>query len=151
MKPRTAKWAGWTHAVLAAIVCLASVAIFAQGQGHGQAEGHGHGQGKEKKASGYYFSAHDRVQIRSWYDGHLNNLPPGLAKKDRLPPGLEKQLRVRGTLPPGLRDRIQPCPADLEHLLPPPPPDSEQVIIGGNLVLMNRRTSVVLDIFHFQL
>ena|SRR6516165_2169095 len=145
MKRRSPIWARWVSAIATATICLPGVAVFAQGHGHGQ------GKGNEKKASGYYFSEHDRVQMRSWYDGHRNNLPPGLAKRDRLPPGLEKQLRVRGTLPPGLRDRMQPCPPELERLLPPPPPDCEQMIIGGNLVLMNRKTSVVLDIFHFEL
>jgi len=35
-----------------------------------------------------------------------NQLPPGLSKRERLPQGLEKQLRVRGTLPPGLRQKM---------------------------------------------
>ena len=143
MKRRNLKWARWMCTVAAAWISLGSVGVVAQE--------HGHGRGKEKKGPEYHYSDHDREEMHNWYRGHLGNLPPGLAKKDRLPPGLEKQLRVRGTLPPGLRDRIQPCPPDLEHLLPPPPSDCEQVIIGGNLVLMNRRTSVVLDIFHFQL
>ena len=75
-------------------------------------------------------------------------LEPGLAKRDRLPPGLERQLRVRGTLPPGLRDRIRPCPEGLVRLLPPPPPHCEHVLIGGSIVLLNRNSFVVLDIFH---
>jgi hypothetical protein len=39
--------------------------------------------------------------MRGWYHDRGRNLPPGLAKRDQLPPGLERQLRVRGTLPPG--------------------------------------------------
>jgi hypothetical protein len=143
MKRTSAKWTRWMCAVTAVWISLASVGV--------PAKEHGQGHDKDKKGSEYRYSDHDREEMHHWYRGHLGNLPPGLAKKDRLPPGLEKQLRVRGTLPPGLRDRIQPCPEDLRHLLPPPPPDCEQVIIGGNLVLMNRRTSVVLDIFHFEL
>jgi hypothetical protein len=42
-------------------------------------------------------------------------------------------------------------PPDLERRLPPPPPDCAHVVIGGHIVLMNRRTNVVLDIFHLEL
>lgn len=88
--------------------------------------------------------------MRGWYHDHQDHLPPGLAKKDRLPPGLEKQLVQRGTLPPGLQKRIQPCPEELEGRLPPPPPDCAHVVIGGHIVLLNRRTNIVVDIFHFE-
>jgi hypothetical protein len=56
----------------------------------------------------------------------------------------------RGTLPPGLQKRIQPCPPDLERRLPPPPPESAHVLIGGHIVLLNRKTNVVIDIFHLE-
>ena len=94
---------------------------------------------------------HDREVMREWYDDHQSNLPPGLAKRDQLPPGLEKQLVRRGTLPPGLQKRLQPCPEELERRLPPPPPDCAHVLIGGHIVLVNRRTNVVLDIVHFEI
>ncbi len=86
--------------------------------------------------------------MHGWYEGHRGNLPPGLAKRDRLPPGLERQLELRGTLPPGLRGRIYAVPDDLERELPPPPPNCEHVFIGGHVVLLNRRTFVVVDVFH---
>jgi hypothetical protein len=89
--------------------------------------------------------------VRSWYHDHQNHLPPGLAKRDRLPPGLERQLVARGTLPPGLRKQIEPCPPELVRVLPPPPPDCVHVVIGGNLVLVNRRSWLVVDVFHFNL
>jgi hypothetical protein len=125
---------------------------FALAQGHGN----GHGKGHEKHGDdgdqdeGYY-KDHDRETMRGWYDEHENNLPPGLAKRDRLPPGLEKQLVRRGTLPPGLQKRLQPCPEDLERRLPPPPPECAHVLIGGHIVLLNRRTNVVVDIVHFEI
>jgi hypothetical protein len=68
-----------------------------------------------------------------------------------LPPGLERQLVVRGTLPPGLRRRMEPCPPGLERELPPPPPHCEHVIIGGHLVLLNRENFRIVDVFHFEL
>ena len=118
------------------------------------AQGHGHGKGHNKHGDDddqgeHYYRDYDR-DIRGWYDNHQNDLSPGLAKKDRLPPGLEKQLVRRGELPPGLQKRLQPCPEDLERQLPPPPPDCEHVVVGGHLVLLNRRTNIVVDIFHFE-
>jgi hypothetical protein len=120
----------------------------AQGQGHGHGKGHGK-HGDDDDQGDHYYRDHDR-DLREWYEGHQNNLPPGLAKRDQLPPGLEKQLARRGTLPPGLQKRIQPCPEELERRLPPPPPDCAHVLIGGHIVLLNRRTNIVVDIFHFE-
>jgi hypothetical protein len=109
------------------------------------AQGHGHGKGNDKHGDddqGDYYKDRDREQVREWYNEHQEGLPPGLAKKDRLPPGLEKQLVRRGTLPPGLQKRIQPCPEDL---------DCAHVVIGGHIVLLNRNTNLVVDIFYFEI
>jgi hypothetical protein len=124
---------------------------FALAQGHGNGHGKGHEKhGDDDDQDERYYKGHDRETLRGWYDEHENNLPPGLAKRDRLPPELEKQLVRRGTLPPGLQKRLQPCPEDLERRLPPPPPECAHVLIGGHLVLLNRSTNVVVDIFHFE-
>jgi hypothetical protein len=64
---------------------------------------------------------------------------------------LERQLVVRGTLPPGLQKKMQPCPRELEMMLPPPPPNYAHVVIGGNLVLVNRVTFQIADVFHFEI
>lgn len=100
----------------------------------------------------HYYGDHDRDYMRGWYHDHDgdDHLPPGLAKRDQLPPGLERQLRVRGTLPPGLRKRMAPCPEEIERRLPPPPVGCAHVVIGGHVVLVNRASYVVLDIFHFE-
>ena len=111
---------------------------------HGHGNGHNKGHGHERYV--------DRDgDIRGWYRTHYNHLPPGLAKRDRLPPGLERQLIVRGTLPPGLRGRMQPCPRELEVILPPPPPNYVHVVIGGNLVLYNRANFQIADVFHLEI
>lgn len=114
---------------------------------HGQGHDHGHGHGHDYDR----YSDHDRDEIRGWYSNHYSQLPPGLAKRDRLPPGLERQLVVRGTLPPGLQERIQPCPQDLERMLPPPPPNYAHVVIGGHLILLNRANFQIADVFHFEI
>jgi hypothetical protein len=162
-------WKLWFRAGAIAIVSLAlsTTMAVAQGNGHGHdkhdrnendrdehdhghgnghdnghAYGHDHGRGHE----GYH--EHDR-DIHDWYRSHYSHLPPGLAKRDRLPPGLERQLVVNGTLPPGLRGRMEPCPHELEVMLPPPQPGYAHVFIGGNLVLVNRVSFQVADVFHF--
>lgn len=149
--------------------CATAIFLFISGPtiARGQGNGHGHAYGHDKDKHGddrggnphrgddrrddRFYRDHDRDAMRGWYHDHYNNLPPGLAKRDRLPPGLERQLVVRGTLPPGLRKNIYPCPPDVVRFLPPPPPDFAHVVIGGHIVLVNRRTWLVMDIFHFEL
>jgi hypothetical protein len=96
------------------------------------------------------FSNHDREIIREYYGATHNSkqkdIPPGLAKKDKLPPGLQKQLVKRGQLPPGLQyDRF---PKDLERQLSPIPDDYLRVVIEGSFVLFNRQTNVIFDVIH---
>ncbi len=134
----------WIFAGALGILMLTGDYALAQGKGQGK----GHAKHRDEEDQGEYYKEQHRQAIRAWYDDHQNNLPPGLAKKDRLPPGLEKQLARRGTLPPGLQKRIQPCPEELERRLPPPPPDCAHVLIGGHIVLLNRKTNIVLDIVH---
>ena len=132
----------WMCTFAAALIALSSVVAIARGPKRDKDDDQG------RREHGY--SRRDQKAIRDWHREHEKDLPPGLAKKDRLPPGLERQLRLRGTLPPGLRDRILPCPEDLERRLPPPPPDCGHVVIGGHIVLLNRKTFMVLDIIHFE-
>jgi Ni/Co efflux regulator RcnB len=143
-------------------LCLGAATAFALSAGVALAQGHGNGHGKGRDKGDYaededrgnshgerhYYREHDR-ELHEWYQSHYDNLPPGLAKKDRLPPGLERQLVVRGTLPPGLQKKMQPCPVEVERYLPPPPVGYVHTVIGGNIVLVNRRTFFVLDVFHF--
>ena len=149
---RARRWVCALGAVLIGL-SLATIGVKAQGRGHGdddeKGRGHGKGQNKkeERKAQDRY-TERDHDEMRSWYRDHESNIPPGLAKRDRLPPGLEKQLRVRGTLPPGLRGQLEPVPDDFMRRLPPPPPECEHRIIGGAVILINIRTFVILDIFH---
>lgn len=135
----------WMFAFALSFLVLTAGSAFAQGNGKGK----GHNKHGDDDEGEQYYKDHDR-DIRGWYDEHQSDLPPGLAKKDRLPPGLEKQLVRRGSLPPGLQKRIQPCPEELERRLPPPPPDCQHVLIGGHIVLLNRKTNIVVDIFHFE-
>lgn len=131
--------------VLCALAWTGGIAL-AQGRGHDKEK---HGDRDDHKD--YSYNDHDREAFRVWYSNHEDHLPPGLAKRDQLPPGLERQLVVRGTLPPGLRKKVQPAPVELVRELPPPPPDCDNVVIGGHIVLLNRKTSMIMAVFHFEI
>ncbi len=143
---RPARWMA-----VCAFGALLLTGSLARAQGHGNGHARGHGKHGDDDQGEQFYKHHDREVMRGWYHDHQSNLPPGLAKRDRLPPGLEKQLVRSGTLPPGLQKRLQPCPEELERRLPPPPPDCAHVLIGGHIVLVNRRTNVILDIVHFEI
>jgi hypothetical protein len=87
------------------------------------------------------FSVRDRSLIRKYY---RHRLPPGLAKRSSLPPGLQKQVKQRGQLPPGLRK--ERLPNELEVKLSPLPTGYIRFRIGTDVVLMNTRTQVVVDV-----
>jgi hypothetical protein len=112
---------------------------------HDHGYGHDHEHGYDHEHARY--ADHDR-DIHEWYRTHYDHLPPGWAKRDRLSPEMERQLIVNGTLPVVLQRRMQPCPHELEVMLPPPPPNYVHVVIGGNLVLYNRANFQVADVFH---
>lgn len=134
-------WKRYVSMCIVSFVVMAGIAV----------ADHDHGRREDADyRDQHYYSDHDREAMRHWHGEREHHLPPGLAKRDQLPPGLERQLRVRGTLPPGLRKRMYPCPPELEAQLPPPPPGCEHTVIGGHIVLVNRSNWVVLDIFHFE-
>jgi hypothetical protein len=148
----------WLHSFSIAILALSTSVVLAKRKvmdtggvtiKHGNEDEDNDRKGnKEHGHKSHGYDDRDHEIIHGWYEDHRGNLPPGLAKKDRLPPGLERQLELRGTLPPGLRGKIYAVPVDLERELPAPPPNCEHAFIGGHLVLLNRRTFVVVDVFH---
>lgn len=94
------------------------------------------------------FSSRDRQIIEEYYHGHSHGkskkakkVPPGHAKRDSLPPGLAK----RDRLPPGLEGRG--LPSELEVRLSPLPAPYVRVRVGADVVLMDRHTRIVFDIF----
>jgi len=89
------------------------------------------------------FSSRERQIISDCYVADRSNLPPGLAKKDRLPPGLERQLRRNGTLPPGLQKRVQPLPGVCTARLPRLPRDWARVVLSGRIILLDPSNRIV--------
>ena len=89
------------------------------------------------------FSSRERQIISDCYVADRSNLPPGLAKKDRLPPGLERQLRRNGTLPPGLQKRVQLLPGVCTARLPRLPRDWARVVLSGRIILLDPANRIV--------
>jgi hypothetical protein len=111
------------------------------------AAAHAHQHGKRERRAGYAFTSREREMVLEYYRGGSSGLPPGLAKRGgNLPPGLERHLERDGTLPPGLQKRLEPLPIELERRLSPCPPLYRRGIIGTNVVIINRRTGLILDI-----
>lgn len=82
----------------------------------------------------------ERRIIREYYSGGGGNV----ANQKALPPGLRKQLQRTGQLPPGLEKRRMP--SDLEHRLPRYDGPYERTIIGNDLILLDPKTGVILDV-----
>lgn len=95
------------------------------------------------------FSERDRRIISGCYAEQPSNLPPGLAKKDRLPPGLERKLQRNGTLPPGLQKRVQPLPEFCSARLPQLPENWVRVSLGTRVLLLDPGERIV-DLFWLQ-
>jgi hypothetical protein len=92
------------------------------------------------------FSPRDRRIISDCLVENRSDLPPGLAKRDRLPPGLERQLERNGTLPPGLQKRVQPLPDFCTARLPRLPRDWARIVLSGRIILLDP-TQRIVDLF----
>jgi len=92
------------------------------------------------------FSDREREVISDCMADSYRDLPPGLAKRDRLPPGLERQLQRNGTLPPGLQKRVRPLPEQCNERLPRLPGGWVRVTLGARILLLDPADRVV-DLF----
>ena len=164
----------WSLTAILALALAPSALAQGKSQGQGQGQGKGKpaeaGKAEEKSkgkskadiekakkedeererraAEGWAIGKKDEKTIRDWFGNkqNLQGLPPGLAKRDELPPGLQKHLEKNGTLPPGLQKRLQPLPLALDKRLPKTREGTKRVVVGGNVVLVEERTSKILDI-----
>jgi len=137
--------------IFAGFLACALTTGIAAAQGNGKGKGHNKKQDDQGQNGGYVqygFGPHDRELITAYYSNHTQGLPPGLAKRGgNLPPGLEKHLERNGTLPPGLQKKLEPCPVELERQLPPLPVEYGRAVIGAHIVVVNKNTNVIVDIF----
>lgn len=90
------------------------------------------------------FTVKEQRIVREYFRSEGADLPPGLAKRKSLPPGLQKQLHRTGHLPPGLEKRR--LPSGLKARLPRYDGPYERTIIGNDLILLDPKTGLILDV-----
>lgn len=90
------------------------------------------------------FTDHDRRLIHDYYEPRYKKLPPGQVKKGRLPPGHAWRVRHGQRISDDAQLRY--LPYALDQRLSRLPPEYVRVIIGTDVVIMNTRTRVVVDI-----
>jgi len=94
-------------------------------------------------SAGVVIGNHDRDVIARYYSRRkTKKAPPGLVKHNR---GLPQGLAKRDRLPRGLQERG--LPGELERQLSTPAEGYVRVIVGNDVVLMEQKTRVVMDIY----
>jgi hypothetical protein len=104
--------------------------------------------GKDKEHGAATFSQKERTAIDSYFSAHpaaRQQLPPGLAKKNKIPPGWEKKLRPGYRIPDDVWIHHVPLPHELLLKLPPPPPGAVLVRIHDRILKVREKTHEVLD------
>ena len=90
------------------------------------------------------FNDRDRDLIREYYTPRDRRLPPGLAKQGKVPPGHARKLFRGAPLPADAY--WHDVPRDLEVRLSPLPDGYVRVLVGADMVIMNVRTRIVVDL-----
>jgi hypothetical protein len=114
------------------------------------------GKGKEHAAAehapghgwGRAFSGSERDEIVRWFDanpGARSQLPPGLAKKNKIPPGWQKKVGKGQRIPDDIWLHRVPLPHEILAKLPPPPPGVVLVRIHDRVLKVVEKTHEVLD------
>lgn len=106
------------------------------------------GAGGRARYDDWRFRGTDRRLIYDYYCGPAGP-PVFLRNPRRLPPGLRRKLYRQAVLPTGWHQHFMVLDPVLVRRLPPVPYGYQRGFIGGNLVLVNRNTSVVLDVMSF--
>ena len=106
-----------------------------------------HGK-KNKGKGGKKFDGNERDEIVHYFESHpsaYEQLPPGLAKKNKIPPGWQKKLAVGERIPDDIWVHRVPLPHDILVKLPPPPPGVIHVRIQDHVLKVIENTHEVLD------
>lgn len=148
--------AGMVSMLAGATAVAATSTIDAQGNKQGGKAAKDKDKDKDNKGKAKNGRDHDTtVVVVVDRDGHhrvvreyvtRGNLPPGLAKRRTLPPGLSRQLREKGTLPPGLRDYYTPVPADWNPRFPAIPTYYQRYFVGSHLIIIDTRDNTLVSL-----
>jgi hypothetical protein len=110
------------------------------------ATGYAPGQGEHGRPA---FSEHDRDEISSYFGGHPDarkQLPPGLAKQNKIPPGWQKKLERGQRIPDDVWAHRVPLPRDLK--LGETKLGVIHVRIEDRIVKVAEKTREVLDVLN---
>lgn len=148
---------------LAAALGGAPEAFAGEGRGRGKQRGRGRdwdddwtgGRGKRGRGDNrrvrnddWRFRGADRRLVYDYYCGPAG--PPVFLRQPRpLPPGLRRKLYRQAILPVGWQEHFVVLDPVLVRQMPPVPYGYQRGFIGGNLVLVNRNTSLVVDVMSF--
>lgn len=94
------------------------------------------------------FSDNERSVIENYFSRNPDarkDLPPGLAKKNKIPPGWQKKIRRGEPVPADIWEFRVPLPHEILVKLPPPPPGVVLVRIHDRVLKVRERTHEVLD------
>jgi Ni/Co efflux regulator RcnB len=116
---------------------------------HAKAEKHAAKRERQEIKHGAYFNDEQRSYVRQYYTqqyGKAGRCPPGLAKKNNgcMPPGQARKWAVGQPLPAGVAVYSVPQPV-IVHLAPAPY-GYRYARVGGDIVLIQVRTNIVVDI-----
>jgi hypothetical protein len=105
-------------------------------------------QGKNKGKGGKKFNGDERDEIVHYFNANPSareQLPPGLAKKNKIPPGWQKKIGVGQRIPDDVWAYRVPLPHEVLVKLPPPPPGVIHVRIHDHVLKVIEETHEVLD------
>lgn len=95
------------------------------------------------------FSQQESAEIRGYFKANpkaRSQLPPGLAKKNKIPPGWQKKLARGERIPDDVWSHRVPLPREIESKLPRLEDGVVRVRIDDRVVRVAERTREVLDI-----
>ena len=119
-----------------------------KGRGHADQSAAERAPGKDKAHGAPAFSQKERSEIDAYFAAHPDarrQLPPGLAKKNKIPPGWQKKIRPGYRIPDDVWIHHIPLPHELLLKLPPPPPGAILVRIHDRILKVREKTHEVLD------
>jgi hypothetical protein len=131
-------------AVLA--LALAPAAMADKDKGKGKNKGKQHASAEHK--GGKKFSGGEADEIKHYFEAHpqqQQQLPPGLAKQNKIPPGWQKKIAPGNRVPDDVWAFRVPLPHDILVKLPPPPPGVIHVRIQDHVLKVIESTHEVLD------
>lgn len=92
----------------------------------------------------FFTDAQMRLMVDYYRPGSGHPVPRPPKAVGDLPPGIYKKLARGGTLPPGLRNKLEPLPPDLGRRFPDPP-GYTQLICGDLVLLVQTSTDLIVD------